>query len=254
MLSSLGSTFKRNFQCLLRDLFSQAHQSWDRQIRLGPWFLSSTPSGRTWIGCPRASHHSTSSSGGALQGRLHGRLWRSLRGSRSFRHLSPSMRQQHIHVLELEALILAFWEFCPSLAGKGVLLSTDNTTVASYINKLGGARSRPLSPRAGNLLLWCESRGISLRATHVPGGFNVLADSLSRAHSIMSTVWTLDRSVLLPVWQTLLTPHVDLFATCYSHRLPLYVSPVPDPLAFAVDSFPALGRTSLRSLLLPSQS
>ena len=100
-----------------------------------------------------------------------------------------------------------------------------------------GARSRPLSQRTERLLLWCESRGISLRARHVPGRFNVLADSLSRAHSIVWTEWTLDRSVLQPVWDSWMTPHVDLFATRYNYRLPLYVSPVPDPLVFAVDAF-----------------
>jgi len=29
---------------------------------------------------------------------------------------------------------------------------------------------------------------------------------------------------------------VDLFATRFNHRLPLFVSPVPDPLALAVDA------------------
>ena len=32
------------------------------------------------------------------------------------------------------------------------------------------------------------------------------------------------------------TPHVDLFATHLNHKLPLYVSPVPDPKAWDIDA------------------
>ena len=38
------------------------------------------------------------------------------------------------------------------------------------------------------------------------------------------------------VWEKWHKPHVDLFATSFSKRLPLYVSPVPDPKAWAVDA------------------
>ena len=37
----------------------------------------------------------------------------------------------------------------------------------------------------------------------------------------------------LPKW---FTPHVDLFATHLNHKLPLYVSPVPDPKAWDIDA------------------
>ena len=42
--------------------------------------------------------------------------------------------------------------------------------------------------------------------------------------------------VLLRVFQRFGTPSLDLFATRWNHRLPLYVSPVLDPAAFAVDA------------------
>ena len=32
------------------------------------------------------------------------------------------------------------------------------------------------------------------------------------------------------------TPHVDLFATCLNHKVPLYVSPVPDQNAWDIDA------------------
>ncbi len=40
-----------------------------------------------------------------------------------------------------------------------------------------------------------------------------------------------------PVWDLWGKPHIDLFATYYNKRLPLYVSPMRDPLALGRDAF-----------------
>ena len=53
---------------------------------------------------------------------------------------------------------------------------------------------------------------------------------------VVSSEWTLARKVLEPVWSTWFRPQVDLFATKFSKRLPVYVSPVPDPEAWGVDA------------------
>ena len=58
-------------------------------------------------------------------------------------------RKLHINYLELKAAFLALKEIQDLCADKIVLLSTDNTTVASYISKEGGMRSGPLCA-----LLW----------------------------------------------------------------------------------------------------
>ena len=42
---------------------------------------------------------------------------------------------------------------------------------------------------------------------------------------------TVDRMVFKQISQKWFTPHVDLFATHLNHKLPLYVSPIPDPKA-----------------------
>ena len=47
---------------------------------------------------------------------------------------------------------------------------------------------------------------------------------------------TLVHAVLKPIWSAWFTPHIDRFATRFSHRLPVCVSPVPDPVAWAVDA------------------
>ena len=142
----------------------------------------------------------------------------------------------HINLLELEAVCQALKQFHHSLTGRTVLLNTDNTTVACYINKQGGARSRPLSQRTEELLLWCSSQSIRLSAQYVPGRLNILADLLSRPHMVLQSEWTLVHSVLKPIWSAWFTPHIDVFATRFSHRLPVYVSPVPDPAAWVVDA------------------
>lgn len=38
------------------------------------------------------------------------------------------------------------------------------------------------------------------------------------------------------VYGSLFKPMVDFFLTSFSHKLPIYVSPVPDPAAWAVDA------------------
>ena len=52
----------------------------------------------------------------------------------------------------------------------------------------------------------------------------------------LSSEWTLDRKTLVPIWETWFKPMIDLFASQFNHRLPMYVSPVPDPRAWKIDA------------------
>ena len=52
------------------------------------------------------------------------------------------------------------------------------------------------------------------------------------------------------IFQMLNYPNVDLFATRFSHKLPLYVSPVPDSNALAVDPF-SMNWNSLHASAFP---
>ena len=148
----------------------------------------------------------------------------------------PCLAQAHINLLELEAVWMALKAFVEAAEGKHVLLNTDNTTVAAYVNKQGGAHSFTLSKRVEAMILWCQDRRILLSAKYVPGKLNILADALSRAHMILPTEWTVVHRVLEPIWVAWFKPQIDLFATRFSRRLPLFVSPVPDPQAWAVDA------------------
>ncbi len=92
----------------------------------------------------------------------------------------PQLRW-HINCLELLAVRLALSRLRGRLRGKDVLVRTDNTATVAYINRQGGLRSRRMSQLARHLLLWSQKHLRSLRAIHIPGVFNQVADELSRA-------------------------------------------------------------------------
>ena len=83
------------------------------------------------------------------------------------------------------------------------------------------------------IMTWCQ---ITLKARHIPGCLNVMADLLSRSNQVQSTEWSLHPQVFHQICQKWFTPHVDLFATDLNHKLPLYVSPDPDPNAWDIDA------------------
>ena len=142
----------------------------------------------------------------------------------------------HINYLELKAVLLALKEFTNLCTGQIVLVATDNTTVVSYINKEGGMRSGPLCALLWRILTWCSQRQVTLNARHIPGRLNVIADKLSRLGQTIQTEWSLLPEVFQTLCQRWHRPQIDLFATRFNHKLPQFVSPVPDSLAVTVDA------------------
>lgn len=99
-----------------------------------------------------------------------------------------------------------------------------------------------LALKAEALLLWCADQNI------IPGKLNKLADMLSRPRGIISMECpTLSHSALEQIWGYWFKPLIDLFATRLNFRLPVYVSPIPDPQAWAVDAL-TLPWTGLEAL------
>ena len=146
------------------------------------------------------------------------------------------MLNQHINYKELKATWETMIHFQDQLTNHSVLIATDNTSTSCYLNKLGGTRSPQLMQLTVQILLWCQERNIQIRARHIPGHLNVISDQLSRRNQIVSTEWSIQQSVITAISKIWETPQVDLFATKYNHKLPLYFSPVPDPKALGVDS------------------
>ena len=145
-------------------------------------------------------------------------------------------QQEHINLLEMRAVLLALQHFKTLLVSKAVVLATDNTTVVAYLQNQGGTRCHALFLLCKEILLLCLLSHIHLVVRHIPGTFNVLADCLSRFHNPVNTEWELRQVVFDSVVLRWDRPHVDLFATSLNHKLETFVSPVPDPLSFAVDA------------------
>ena len=81
-----------------------------------------------------------------------------------------------------------------------------------------------------------NSGSLHQQTRHVLGCLNVMADLLSRSNQVQSTEWSLHPQVFKQICQKWFTPHVDLFATHLNHKLPLYVSLIPDPRAWDIDA------------------
>ena len=144
----------------------------------------------------------------------------------------------HINHLEMLAVLYALRAFRVQLTGLTVQLMSDNCSVVSYIRKQGGGE-RCLcccTVLLERYLLLARDAQITLVAKHIPGDQNALADLLSRMNEIVHTEWTLHQSVFKAQCITCDTPNLDLFATCLNNRLPVFVSPMADPLAVDVDA------------------
>ncbi len=135
----------------------------------------------------------------------------------------------HINRLELEAVFLALKEFQTQLERQHVLIRTDNTSVVSYINRQGGVRSKALCKQAAMLLLWADSRLLSIRATHIPGLLNRGADMLSRRR-IPQGEWRLHPESVRMIWNLYGEAEVDLFATSENAHCPSFFSLSHSPL------------------------
>ena len=142
----------------------------------------------------------------------------------------------HINCLELKAVTCALQHRAPLLQGHQVMVATDNSTVVSYINKQGGTRSTSLLRLTIELFLWLESQDIIVRARHIPGCLNVIADHLSRPNQPIPTEWSLHPEIVKRIFRFWGTPEVDMFATLSNSHLPRFMSPVPEPRALAVDA------------------
>ena len=117
-----------------------------------------------------------------------------------------------------------------------VLVSTDNTTVEAYIRHQGGTHSTELTEEVWNVLNLCLAHIIHLLAKHILGRFNTLADRMSQIDKLISTEWSLNQEIANKIFQIMDFPSIDLFATRLNHRLPLYVSPIPDQKALSIDA------------------
>ena len=146
LLLSLGRLHKRQVQRFFMREWTKGSMMWSHLIPLGDEFKKATTQ---WLNVewlsqgvpitlppPQEVLFTDASQMG----------WGAHMGNLSASGLWPeSLLGSHINLLELEAVWLALKEFCEVVEGKHVLLKTDNTSVAFYVNKQGGAHSFSLS-------------------------------------------------------------------------------------------------------------
>nr|XP_054590865.1 uncharacterized protein LOC129154747 [Nothobranchius furzeri] len=136
---------------------------------------------------------------------------------------SPRQARLHINVLELKTVYLALRRFLPFLRDKHVLVWTDSTSAVFHINHQEGSRSLRSLREAQTLLTWAYPCLASIRALHLPGWRNSVADCLSR-RGLPSGEWRLHPQVVQRVWHQFGEAQVDLFASRSSKHCPLWFS------------------------------
>ena len=142
----------------------------------------------------------------------------------------------HINVLELEAVHLCILHFLPKVEGKSLEILSDNNTCVHYINNMGGTHSYDLCSLALKLWKVFEERKVTVSAKHIPGKLNVQADFYSRFSD--NHEYSLSPSAFSQLCNMLsVTPEVDLFASKYNAKLQKYVSLDLDQNALSRDAF-----------------
>ena len=84
---------------------------------------------------------------------------------------------------------MALRNFKDQCQSQTVLVATDSSTVVAYINKQGGTHSVEMCALLWKVMTWCHRYHITLKARHIPGCLNVMANLLSRSNQVQSTEW-----------------------------------------------------------------
>lgn len=148
---------------------------------------------------------------------------------------SEMQSKKHINSLELEAVFLTLKHFLNQLKGQYVLIRSDNTTVVQYINKQGGTKSPTLCYQTWDLWNLAIQNNIRMKAAHITGKLNILADQLSRT-KIQHTEWSLNKLVVQNLFQIWGTPLIDLFASIDNRQTEIFCSWIPHQKALALDA------------------
>ena len=94
----------------------------------------------------------------------------------------------------------------------------------SSLHKQGGSHSAEMCALLWKIMTLCHHYQIALKAKHIPGCLNVMADLLSRSNQVQSTEWSLHPQVFKQICHKWSTPHVNLFATHLNHKVPVHIS------------------------------
>ena len=122
---------------------------------------------------------------------------------------SEDQSQLHINMLEMIAIRFALKKAIRFIHHSCVKISSNNTTLVSYINKQGGTHSPNLCLEVWEILHWCLEHDVRVR--HIPGKFNILADRLKgwtdlskqNGHWISRLRIPYSKCSIIPMWTCL---------------------------------------------------
>ena len=155
-------------------------------------------------------------------------------------HANGKHRLQHagksINTKELLAIFYALRCFSSKLAGRKVLILTDNTTALSCLKKQGPMHYlRDIVTKDICKILFRYK--IEMVATFIPGKVNKAADFQSRHFRNLRVEWSLDNSTMELIHRTGRFFDIDLFASFLNNKHSRYVSWHRDLFSCFVDSF-----------------
>ena len=114
---------------------------------------------------------------------------------------------------------------------------------SSCLLKKRGHHFKGIVQLAQEIILWREVHSGILSARYFLGKKHVLADQLSRPNQVLPTEWSLLPRVFNAVCKVFDCPIMDLLATQANVKLPLYVSQVPDSMAWKQHIPASLGQS-----------
>ncbi|PIK35057.1 hypothetical protein BSL78_28123 [Apostichopus japonicus] len=109
----------------------------------------------------------------------------------------------------------------------------------SVHKQAGGTHSERLCQLTWEVLMTAKDSGMTLRASHIAGKLNVMADALSRGQ-MDPNEWALSQKTCNRIFEIFGKPMVDLFATAENTKLQIFCSRQFHPRAHHIDamSFP----------------
>ena len=144
-----------------------------------------------------------------------------------------------INTLEARAVVLA-WDRWRHLISQWpeLLVESDNVTTVAYLGRFGGPL-RHLAEIVEPLQMWCLRHHVSLRAIHLPGEKNQVADWLSRQHTPRHPAheWRLSVDAFRSLVERWGNPTIDWFASPWTTQCHRFVTLSPCPAAVATNAF-----------------
>ena len=126
---------------------------------------------------------------------------------------SKAMKELHINVLELNAIWLGLQAFEDTLHDSNVAIMCDNVSAIAYLRNQGGTRSQQMCRMAIDTCVWAEKRSITL-----------IPRMESESSRSTACIPSLGQSTCGSV------------CTVCNTKLATYMSPIPEPEAWKVDS------------------